>query len=326
MQTNHAKTTGVDSGNAVINTDLRISQLSTGENKPRSVIAVFAYNNAKTIQAALKSILAATDNHDVSIYVLANGCTDTTIDKVRDCLALMPNLWLVEIPEADKASAWNIFIHDLFPEEEAIDLKTWFFMDGDVTLAPNSMPILATMLDNSQNAEAVGGMPGSGRDMDARRQRMVNNGVLAGNYYALRGSFVQQVRNAQIRLPVGLIGEEFLLSWMIANILWWDTEPERRSRCVFSGSAEFMFRSLSPLSLPDYKTFLHRKWRYTIRGFQHQMLIMLLMKEGLASMPSTVEELYSRVPPPTYLKWAGIIQTPLNLLVGLKIRSFREMS
>ncbi len=326
MQTNRAKTAGVDSGNTQINTDLRISQLSTGGNKPCCVIAVFAYNNAKTIQAALKSIVAATDHRDVSIYVLANGCTDTTIDKVRACSELMPNLWLVEIPEADKASAWNIFIHDLFPEEEASDFKTWFFMDGDVTLAPNSMPILTSTLDNSQNAEAVGGMPGSGRDMDAWRRRMVSNGMLAGNYYALRGSFVQQVRKAQIRIPVGLIGEDFFVSWMIANILWWDTEPERRSRCVFSGGAEFMFRPLSPLRLPDYKTYLHRKWRYTLRGFQNQMLIMLLMEEGLASMPSTVEELYRRVPPPPNLDWAGFIQTPLNLLAVKKIRSFREMS
>jgi len=324
--TYHTKAVGIDSNNVPTNTDLRVSQLSTGENKSRWIIAVFAYNNAKTIQAALKSIVAATADHDVSIYVLANGCTDTTIDKVRSCSTLMPNLWLVEIPVADKANAWNIFIHDLFTEEETSDFKTWFFMDGDVTLTSNSMPILASMLDDSQDAEAVGGMPGSGRDMDAWRQRMVFNGMLAGNYYALRGSFVQQVRRAQVRIPVGLIGEDFFVSWMIANISWWDTEPEHRSRCVFSGSAEFMFRSLSPLRLSDYRTYLHRKWQYTLRGLQHQMLIMLLIEEGLTSMPSTVEELYCRVSPPSRLNWAGVLQTPLNMLAVQKIRSFRERS
>ena len=327
MQTTyHTKTVGIHSNNAPINTDLRISQLSTGENKPRWVIAVFAHNEAKTIQAALKSIVAATADHDVSVYVLANGCTDATIDKVRSCAASLPNLWLVEIPVADKANAWNIFIHDLFTEEEASDFKTWFFMDGDVTLTSNSMPILASTLDDAQDAEAAGGMPGSGRDMDAWRQRMVVNGMLAGNYYALRGSFVQQVRKVQIRMPVGLIGEDFFVSWMVANIAWRDTEPARRARCVFNGSAEFMFQSLSPLRLSDYKTYLHRKWRYTLRDLQHQMLIMLLMEEGLTSMPSTVEELYNRAHLPSRLNWAGVLQTPLYLLAVLRIRSFRERS
>lgn len=325
MQTTyHANTAGTGPGSEPPVSDPRVSRLSDGGDRPRWAIAVFAHNEAGTIRAALESIPAAAADHEVAVYVLANGCTDATTDEVRACATRLPNLWLVEIPIADKANAWNVFIHDLFPEEEATGLDTWFFMDGDVALTPGSMPLLVTSLDEAPDAEAAGGMPGSGRDMDAWRQRMAMHGMLAGNFYALRDRFVKELRRLDVRMPIGLIGEDFLVSWLVANSDWRDGDPARPTRSVFNSSAEFTFRSLSPLRLADYPTYLHRKWRYIVRGLQHEMLIMLLMHEGFASMPTTVEELYARAPLPSRLRWVGIVQTPLRLLAVLKIRSVRE--
>lgn len=324
MQTTHPpKADAIDSSNGLTNSGAQVSQLSAASGDSPWAIALFAHNNADTIQAALNSVVAAAGDHAIPIYVLANGCTDTTIDKVRSSASSVPNLWLVEIPLADKANAWNIFVHDLFTEEQAGALETWFFMDSDVTLTPDSMEYLTSRLEDAADAVAAGGMPGSGRDMDAWRRRMVYNGMLAGNYYALRGSFVQRIRTAQIRMPVGLIGEDFFVSWMVANIMWKDMEPERRTHCVFDGRAEFQFRSLSPLRPSDYRTYLRRKWRYTLRELQYQMLVTLLTHEGLAAVPSTVGELYQRAPLPPRSNRTGILQTPLNLLAMRKIRSVR---
>jgi glycosyltransferase involved in cell wall biosynthesis len=322
QSTRQPKTPEINSSEGLADAGIKISKLSAGDKDPHWAIALFAYNSAETIQAALNSVVAAADN-DISIYVLANGCTDHTVDIVRSSAATLPNLWLVEIPHADKAAAWNIFVHDLITEERAGALEAWFFMDSDVTLAPGSMRFLTSRLEDAADAVAVGGMPGSGRDMDAWRRRMVYNGMLAGNYYALRGSFVNKIRQAQVRMPAGLIGEDFFLSWLVANISWDDTEPTRRAHCAFDGRAEFLFRSLSPLRPPDYRAYLQRKWRYTLRDFQHQMLIMLILQKGLGSVPLSVEELYHRAPLPVRPRWAGILQTPLNLLALRKIRSFR---
>ena len=324
MQTTDYPETAVISSNELpARMDFRVSQLTTGAEKPPWAIAVFAHNEAKNIQAALKSIVTAAGDHEVSVYVLANGCTDTTIDEVRACETFLTNLWLVEIQIADKANAWNTFVHSLFSDEQARGLETWFFMDGDVTLTPGSMSLLVSSLDETSDAEAAGGMPGSGRDMDSWRQRMVANGMLAGNFYALRGSFVQQLRQHEIRMPLGLIGEDFLVSWLVANDTWRDKRPEHTARSVFNAHAEFSFRSLSPLRPSDYRTYLRRRWRYAFRGIQHQMLIILLMVEGVSSMPAHVNELYLRAPLPSRLQWSGITQTILHLLAVLRIRSFR---
>jgi cellulose synthase/poly-beta-1,6-N-acetylglucosamine synthase-like glycosyltransferase len=324
--TQKPSTAGFDSGNGLTDSDIRVSQLSAGDSEHSWAIALFAHNCANTIQAALKSAVAAAGDHHVTIYVLANGCSDATINKVRACASSIPNLWLVEIPLADKANAWNIFVHDLLPEERTGTLETWFFMDSDVTLSPDSMKHLTSRLEDAPDAVAAGGMPGSGRDMDAWRRRMVYNSMLAGNFYALRGSFVQKIRKGQIRMPVGLIGEDFFVSWMVSSITWNDEEPTPGKRCVFDGRAEFMFRSLSLFRLPDFKTYLRRKWRYTLRGIQHHMLITLLLEEGLASMPATVNDLYLRAPLPPRRNWAGLLQTPLNLLATRKIKAIRRRS
>lgn len=306
------------------NGGFRVSRLSTGSSNPAWAIAVFAHNEARGIRQALQSIAATVGGKEVEVYVLANGCTDLTVEEIRASATMLPNLWLVETRVADKANAWNLYVHDIFPAERVSEFEIYFFMDGDVTLATATMPLLASALDEVLNAEAAGGMPATGRDRDAWRQRMVANGMLAGNCYALRGSFVQRLRERQVRMPVGLIGEDFFVSWLVASDAWRDYQRnEEDARLVFHGNAEFSFRSLSPWRLADYRTHLRRKWRYTLRALQHQMLLLLLVDKGLSAMPRDVEELYRRAPLPSRLLWVGS-DTPLRLIAVLWIRRLRR--
>lgn len=307
----------------VVATGVRVSRLSSGHANPQWAIAIFAHNEAARIGAALRNITGAFGERNVEVFVLANGCTDSTVDKVCECAASIPNLWLVEIDLADKANAWNIYVHDVVPPERARAIDTYYFMDGDVTLEANALALLASALDDIPSADAAGGMPATGRDRDAWRQRMVSNGNLAGGFYALRGTFVQRLREQRVRLPVGLIGEDFLVSWLVARNGARDHRPEEGPRCVFHPSAEFSFRSLSPWHLRDYRTYLMRKWRYTLRALQHQMLLLFLTSHGLGAMPGNVEDLYRSAPLPSRLRWAGR-DTPLRLFAVLWIRSFRR--
>ncbi|MCP5216162.1 MAG: glycosyltransferase family 2 protein [Pseudomonadales bacterium] len=306
--------------------DFKLSQLSSGPTDPPWAIAVFAHNEAKTIQRALESIITAIGNQGISIYVLANGCTDTTIERVHQSAANINNLWLLESKVADKASAWNLFVHEVLSNNRLAGLDICFFMDGDVTLAVDALELLAAALEQVPSAEAAGAMPATGRNKDAWRQRMPISGMLAGNCYALRSSFIQQIRERPVRMPVGLIGEDFFVSWLVASNVWRkQLTKDEDVRCIFHKEAEFAFRSLSPWSLTDCRTYMRRKWRYTLRGLQHQMLILLLMRQGLEAMPRNVSELYQKGPLPSRLSWCGS-DTLLRFIAVLWIRAQRKRS
>lgn len=295
----------------------RLSRLSGEDGTGAWAIAVFAHNEAKRIGAALKSIVAAADGQVVEIYVLANGCTDSTSEQVRACAGFLDNLWLLETEVGDKANAWNLFVHEVLATPGGQPFGTVFFMDGDVTLEPGSMPLLASALVEIPSAHAAGGMPATGRDRDPWRQRMVQNAMLAGNYYALRGSFIGCLQERGVRIPLGLIGEDFLVSWLVSNDDWRGDSPRVNGpHCVFHTDALFSFRSLSPWRPADIRTYLRRKWRYTLRAVQHQMLMMLLIQQGVSAMPRDVETLYQLGPMPSRLQLAG--RDPLLRLVAVQ--------
>lgn len=306
--------------------DYKLSQLSGCQHNTNWCIAVFAHNEANTIQPALTSIAAAAADSDITIYVLANGCTDATADRVRESAVTINNLWLLESDIADKASTWNLFVYELLSTQTIATMQTCFFMDGDVTLAPDALQLLASALEELPSAEAAGAMPATGRNKAAWRRRMPMSGMLAGNCYALRGSFIRYVRERQVRMPRGLIGEDFFVSWLVASNAWRDMQFDNgKTRCIFHQEAEFAFRSLSPWSLADCRTYLRRKWRYTLRGIQHQMLILLLTHQGLKAMPRDVNELYQKGPLPSRLIWCGL-DTPLRLIAMQWIRGQRKRS
>ncbi len=308
-------------GSELGNDKCRLSRLSGGHAEGIWAIAVFAHNEAKRIGAALKSIIAAADRQVVEVYVLANGCTDSTSEQVRACAGFLDNLWLLETKVSDKANAWNLFVHEVLATRDGRPFDTVFFMDGDVTLEPGSMPLLASALVEVPSAHAAGGMPATGRDRDPWRQRMVQNAMLAGNYYALRGSFIGCLQEREVRMPLGLIGEDFLVSWLVSNDAWRGASPvEDGPHCVFHTDALFSFRSLSPWRPADIRTYLRRKWRYTLRALQHQMLMMMLIHRGVSAMPRDVETLYQLGPMPSRLQLAGR-DTLLRLVAVQWIRS-----
>lgn len=291
--------------------------------RPRWSVAVFAHNESGRIRTALESIVAAAGGHEVEVFVLANGCTDATSEEVRACASVLADLWLVEIGRADKANAWNTYVQDVITPERATEVETFFFMDGDVTLEPDALVVLAAALREVPSAKAAGGMPASGRDRAAWRNRMVKNGTIAGNLYALRGSFLKRLRQQQIRMPIGLIGEDLFLSWLVATEIGERAPVEQGPQCIFSPGAEFSFRSLSPMRPRDYRTYARRKWRYTQRALQLEMLMHVMHTGGIAALPHHVHELYRTAPLPSRLRWVGL-DTPLRLFAVLWIRSFRN--
>jgi glycosyltransferase involved in cell wall biosynthesis len=307
-------------------TGVKVTRIaSRAGRRPSWSLAVFAHNESGRIGAALESIVEAAAGRDVEVWVLANGCTDATSDEVRACATVLPHLWLAEIDVADKANAWNVYVHEVITPERAREIETYFFMDGDVTLERAALALLASSLDDVPTAQAAGGMPATGRDRDSWRARMVRNGILAGNLYALRASFVDAVREQQVHLPMGLVFEDSLVSWLVATQFGRTKTVGREPQCIFCANAEFSFRSMSLLQPEDYPLYLRRKWRYARGGLQLEMLMNVLRARGLAALPGHVHDLYVSGPLPSRLRWVGL-DTPLRLLAVLWIRSFRNRS
>ncbi|MEO7191722.1 MAG: glycosyltransferase [Vicinamibacterales bacterium] len=286
-------------------------------------IAVFAHNESGRITAGLRSIVIAAGSHPVEVIVVANGCSDSTVDEVRACASFLSHLSLVEIDIADKANAWNTYVHDVLDDARVSEADVCFFMDGDITLERDVLPLLASALHEVPGARAAGGLPATGRDREAWRQRMIQNGSLAGSIYGLRGTFIQELRRLAIRMPVGLIGDDLFLSWLVDRDVSASTLARLAPASVFHVGAEFSFRSLSPLRPADYRTYVRRQWRYIRRALQHEMLTGLLSARGLSAMPADVRQLYRRATPPSRLRWIGVA-TPFRTLAVLLIRSHRK--
>lgn len=271
-------------------------------------IAIFAHNEAPRIGAALRSIVAAAQGQPVHITVLANGCSDRTAAVAQQfaqaCSAA--SIRVFEIPLGDKANAWNVYVHEVCAGQASDAVHMHVFTDGDLWMEKGALVALAAAFAQHPNANAVGALPTTGRDKDAWCQRMQRDGTLAGCLYALRGDFVYRVRQRGIRLPCGLIGEDWLVSELAGNDLQGlSTLPDRLRHVVFAPDAGFAFRSLAPLSWADQKIYLRRLWRYALRSVQFEMLLGLLQNQSPEALPRDIEEVYRYGPLPSRLKWVG---------------------
>lgn len=176
---------------------------------PPVSVAVFAYNEAKLITACLDSIQACLDEVDLSVYVLINGCSDRTEQIVRAYAATHPNVHPIVLQLGDKANAWNHYTHDLAAQGAVMHA----FIDGDMTITRGSMAALLRAFSDNPFANGCAALPvGDRRRVIAYRRKLWNNREMSGNFYALRGSFLNEVRRRGIRVPVGMFGEDGLVT------------------------------------------------------------------------------------------------------------------
>lgn len=265
-------------------------------NKPWPV-AVFAHNEARGIRACLESIMHAT-SHELECYVLANACTDETERIVLDVAKRHSNVHLVSIDLGDKANAWNVFVHDVAPK----GAEVYVFVDGDVRVCANAIALLAQALRDTPHANGASALPSSGRDIERFRAAMIEEKGVAGNLYALRGTFVERIVTQGIKMPIGVIGEDSLvgamLKWDLRGDVRWDND-----RVATVPAACFEFNSMSILNWMEWRKYFRRRVRYSLRGLQNRMLGKAIQPEGFASLPTHVDELYLRYRDSVQFRW-----------------------
>lgn len=275
---------------------------------------IFAHNEAATIVNCLDSVLSQEAAHSAQIFVLVNGSQDTTESLVNEYSAVHPNVTLVTLAIADKANAWNHYIHRLSP-----DVPIHFFIDGDMLVMPNSFAALYRVLSTSSEARAAGALPTTGRDRTGWSTRMMVLGRLPGGLYALKGDFVAELRERGVRIPVGLIGEDFFLSCLVKNQLTTRGLVQPSPRLIFAADAGFAFRPLSLVRPQDWLIYARRLVRYQVREHQLMMLLHYLETQPHEGLPPDVVMLYHRSAQLPRYRWRGRV-TPFDMLAVRQIR------
>ncbi|HXQ50679.1 MAG TPA: glycosyltransferase [Stellaceae bacterium] len=279
-------------------------------------VAIFAHNEERNIAACIDSLDQAARGHPVAIFVLANGCRDATARIVRELAARRGDVRLVEIALGDKANAWNVYVHDHAPPSQV-----HFFIDGDVRADSGALAILAETLAESDQANAAGAVPSAGRDRAGIAARMRAGGRISGNLYALSGAFLARLRQANMRLPLGFIGEDWLVSALAKGDYSTRALTHPSPKLVLAARATFSFRSLDPHRLRDWSIYAHRLIRYRLREHQFAMLFELWANEKRPMLPESADALYAETPVLPRYRWRG---ARFTLFDALAVRSIRR--
>ena len=279
------------------------STASTADMAPWPVM-VLAYNEEEGIDAALDSILASEPDQRLEVYVMANGCTDRTEERVLAYARQRPEVKLVSIRLGDKCNAWNVFIHDTVakacPGREA-----YFFTCGDVRIVPGSLRALRRAMQQDGHTNGAAAPPGSGRNVERDRKAQMEEHALVAGLYALRGSFVERMQALGVRIPLNFEGDDAL----IGTLLQWDLAPADRpmdlGRIAAVWDSAWVFDSLTLTRLSDWQFYWKRAIRYARRYYEFKLLGPELKAKGLAGMPADIRDLYPRAEALT-LRWQGI--------------------
>lgn len=119
-------------------------------------VVVPAYNEEALVRACLAALCHDADRLDLRIVVVANGCTDRTVERVRDFArdAERPGLRVVllETPVVGKAAAINLGDRHR---------RGWpvVYLDADTLLLPGTLPALADALHRTPLARLAAPPP-----------------------------------------------------------------------------------------------------------------------------------------------------------------------
>lgn len=277
-------------------------------------VAVFAYNEERGIGAALEHLDACGTEADLRVHVLINGCTDGTEGVVRAFRPRHVRILPVVIAQGDKANAWNLYTHEIAPRDAAMHV----FTDGDMRVGKGSVAAFLRRFAEAPHANGCAGLPLSGRSRDAFRAKLIRHHEMAGNLYAVRAGCLAEFRRQGVRLPVGIFGEDGLVTTLIKHDLNM-RRPLDQGRVTAAEGAGFAYPPLSPWRLRDWRIYQRRRMRYAVRRQQALMLYALLREQGTEAMPEHVVDLYRQRGRALRLAWNGL-DTPFDWTAIRRIR------
>lgn len=255
--------------------------------KPSICIAVLAHNEEARIAACLNS-LPLGEKH-VAIHVIVNGSTDATAAIAGGVAAATRNVMVHIFREGGKARSWNRF---LFDELDGFH-ETHIFVDGDAEIVPGSIEALKLALKAKPRANAASGLPMNGRKMAYYQQAMRREHGLFGDLYAVRGDFLQRMKQGDIRLPDDVIGDDGLICAMAKTDLG-DESHWNDYRVAVCEGAGFLCTPVSALSPKSWRMQYRRMINYSVRHYQNAMISRIMRDTGPKGLPRLLSDIYRR--------------------------------
>lgn len=229
-------------------------------------IVMFAHNEQNNIATSVQSIFENSDQYLEQLVVIANGCSDRTVEIIVELKKIYQKLKLVELVVGDKCNAWNEYVHHL-----SMDSEVHFFVDADVRFTKNAFPQMFKMLCSASSATAIAGLPFSGRNIEKYKDMVTNGWCLFGNCYGVKLEFIQLAKDKGFKLPIGL-------GWIdsaITKVIYKDidnTKKPLRGKVIFDENSGYEFDSLSIFKLSDIQLYFNRIVRYRLGKLQEKYL------------------------------------------------------
>ncbi|MDG6096173.1 glycosyltransferase family 2 protein [Alteromonas sp. ZYF713] len=232
-------------------------------------IVMFAYNEQDNIETSITSVFNSTNEYLHRFYVIANGCTDSTVSVAEGVKQKLnfEKLTVHEIELGDKCNAWNTYVHQV-----ADEVAVHFFVDADVRFSMNCFPQMAEKLHSSpEQTVIIAGMPLSGRNLAFYRSLVIERSCFFGNLYGMKWSFIQRIREKSFYLPVGLNWIDSFLTKAANTDLAFD-KKNLPDRTTWLEGVGYDFEKLSVLKPGDIKLYINRIARYELGKIQEVFL------------------------------------------------------
>jgi hypothetical protein len=228
-------------------------------------IAMFAYNEETNLKMSLEAVFANSNSSLKTVYLLANGCTDKTVELAYSLKQehSFDKLEIVEIKLGDKCNAWNVYVHDI-----ADNVDCHFFIDADCIFSKNCFPLLATKLyESASQVNIIAGMPLTGRNVKLYQSLVTTKSCFFGNLYGMHKHYLTMIREKSFRLPIGLNWiDSFLTKAANTDIQFLDHNLV--NRVTHLENVGFNFDSLSPFKIDDITLYKNRIARYELGKIQ----------------------------------------------------------
>jgi glycosyltransferase involved in cell wall biosynthesis len=250
-------------------------------------IVMFAHNEEKNIQSSVTSVLANVDEQLVDFTVLINGSSDNTAELVRELIQTdaTGRLKVVELEMGDKCNAWNTYIHEL-----ACTAQMHFFLDADVRFTTNAFPMMFQKLMRDDMANAIAGLPFSGRNIKQYKEMVEEHKCLFGNCYGLTTRFIELIKSKGFRLPIGLGWIDSAITKIVNRDLE-DISNPKGGKIIFDDNCGYEFDSLSLFKWNDCKLYVNRIVRYRLGKMQEKYL----EKMSFTAWPLTLHEINANI-------------------------------
>jgi glycosyltransferase involved in cell wall biosynthesis len=254
-------------------------------------VCIVVYNEEKRIIECLTHVKNAIEFSEFTFnaHVIVNGSTDNTMKLVEAfCEANASNFKSYEIVLGDKSNAWNFFTYE-------VNVNNCFaiHIDGDCFVSINSLDDMAKYYCENDKVNSISGFPATnGRETSKWRMKLLEQGGIPGNFYALTPKFLKKIKSHHFHLPIGLIGDDSLLNWVAGCDFSIKNERKRNNfgTCL---SALFYFERFIPDSLGHLKLYVRRLRRYSLRRIQ-LICIRGFLNQGndFKDLPVDLENLY----------------------------------